>query len=270
MWKRKKKTNNFLFCGRIFSIFFDASSMYLFLKKIILFILPKKILFKAETDLRKWYAYFLKGDKVKCVVCSGTFKRFINIRTTEFMCPACGSISRDRRLFSLLHEERYLEGKFLDFSPSRSLYRKFKTIKTIEYCSSDFSTEFLADYSFNITAINQPSEKFDVVLCYHVLEHVQDDQKAITEIYRVLKQGGLAFIQSPFKEGEIYENPDICTPEERKKHFGQEDHVRIYSIEGLKQRLELSGFNVSVLHFNKDGDNIYGFNKNEKILKCKK
>lgn len=35
-----------------------------------------------------------------------------------------------------------------------------------------------------------PSNHFDCVICYHVLEHIPDDQKAMEEIFRVLKPGG--------------------------------------------------------------------------------
>lgn len=140
-------------------------------------------------------------------------------------------------------------------------------MKNIEYYSTDYVGEFLADYKFDITQIDQESETFDIILCYHILEHILDDKKAISELYRVLKPNGKIYIQTPYKEGMIYEDSSIVLPEERKIHFGQEDHVRVYSIKGLKNRLEEIGFKVEVKTYNSsDYDRHYGFISPETVL----
>lgn len=84
------------------------------------------------------------------------------------------------------------------------------------------------------------------------------------ELHRVLKPNGTAIIQTPFKEGDIYEDYNITSEAERLLHFGQEDHVRIYSIDGLKNRLENSGFTIAVKQFEKD--TYLGFSDKEIIL----
>ncbi len=66
------------------------------------------------------------------------------------------------------------------------------------------------------------------------------------EPFRVLKPGGTVIIQTPFKEGDIYENEAIKSPEDRKIHFYQEDHVRIYSAGVLKSRLEKVCFQLKI------------------------
>jgi hypothetical protein len=76
-------------------------------------------------------------------------------------------------------------------------------------------------------------------------------------------------IQTPFKGGEIYEDYTITDPNERLIHFGQEDHVRIYSVEGLKKRLTQTGFEVEIKQFNKE-DSEFGLTKNEIIFILKK
>lgn len=88
------------------------------------------------------------------------------------------------------------------------------------------------------------------------------------ELFRVLKTDGTCLIQTPFKDGETYEDFSIKTKEDRLKHFGQDDHVRIYSISGLKERLEKSGFLVDVQTFPKD--DFFGLSENEHILVCSK
>ncbi|MFH4967901.1 methyltransferase domain-containing protein [Gaetbulibacter sp. M240] len=140
-------------------------------------------------------------------------------------------------------------------------------MSSIVYYSSDFADEFIADYTFDITNINQDDNTFDTIIAYHILEHISDDKKAMTELFRVLKPNGRVFIQTPFKPGEIYEDSAIKTSLERLKHFGQEDHVRIYSISGLKKRLEAVGFKVDVTIFKYDeSDDYKGFLSPETIL----
>ena len=86
------------------------------------------------------------------------------------------------------------------------------------------------------------------------------------ELFRVLKKGGHCFIQTPFKPGEIYENPEVRTPEDKKLHFGQEDHVRIYSVEGLEKRLQQAGFKTTIKSFTPDPDDFNGFKQEELII----
>ncbi|HJZ40324.1 MAG TPA: methyltransferase domain-containing protein, partial [Bacteroidales bacterium] len=109
-------------------------------------------------------------------------------------------------------------------------------------------------------------ESYDLVICYHILEHVADDDRAIRELFRILKMNGICLIQTPFRDGDIYENLSIHTPEQRKVHFGQEDHLRVYSATGLKDRLESAGFRVEKREYNEAPENINGFKNKETII----
>ncbi|WP_394665974.1 class I SAM-dependent methyltransferase [uncultured Chryseobacterium sp.] len=243
--------------------------MYNFLKSIIKSFIPQNILVKNEENFRKILKPFYKGENHQCNVCETKLKNFAKLNNGDMICPVCGSISRTRRLYKLLNEEFIVPDiAILDFSPFRILYRKWKIRTDIQYFATDFGTDFIADYRYDITDIACKDETFDLIICYHILEHIIDDKKAMSELYRVLKKNGTVLIQTPFKEGEIYEDYSIVTEKKRLKHFGQEDHVRIYSVEGLKERLQDSGFFVDVKIFEKD--NYYGFSQGEKILICKK
>ncbi len=244
--------------------------MYLFLKKIARAILPPQLLFRTEPFLRGTYSLFFRGKKYHCPVCNGSFRRFIRPENGELKCARCGSLPRDRRLYDLLQKENLLHGKLLDFSPSRALYRVLKKVRGIEYISSDFSREFISDHQFDITSISLQDNIIDLVICFHILEHVRDDKKAMTELFRILKPGGTMLLQTPFRDGEILEDPSITTAEERLKHFGQADHVRIYSADGLSGRLEQAGFRVKILHYTEPLNNPAGFSEKEIILVCKK
>jgi SAM-dependent methyltransferase len=135
---------------------------------------------------------------------------------------------------------------------------------------SDFANEFISDHQFDITVINLPDEYADLIFCYHILEHVIDDRKAMAELYRVLKPGGTVLLQTPFRDGEIFEDTSITTAEERKKYFGQEDHVRIYSAAGLSERLKEAGFDVTVLTFDEKSTDSSGFSEKEIVIRAEK
>jgi len=101
----------------------------------------------------------------------------------------------------------------------------------------------------DITGIDYPDESFDVIYCSHVLEHVQDDRKAMREFYRVLKGNGWAILLAPIIIEETFENPSIVEPSERSRHFGRKDHVRAYGRD-YTDRLRDAGFIVEVTTVN--------------------
>jgi len=240
--------------------------MYQTFKNILIGLVPKKILFSHEENFRKIYALFYGGTKYACNVCGKKLSRFITTQNNDLLCPNCGSLQRNRRLWQLLETEFLKPGQaVLDFSPSRCLYRKMKKIPAITYHSTDLSGDFIADYRFDITRLDIADNTYDLVICYHILEHIPDDIAAMRELFRVMKPGAKALVQTPFKEGAIYEDARIVSEKERLEHFGQEDHVRIYSVSGLQSRLKQCGFLVEMRQNPSDGNN-FGLNPDEKVL----
>jgi len=245
--------------------------MYFKLKQFIKILIPRKLLFKFELVFRFFIYMFYKGHKYECNICNKRLNNFIQLANKDKLCPYCGSISRNRRLWEILKSGFLNQNlKILDFSPSRSLYRKLSKKYPTTYTSSDISGDFISEKHFDITKIDSEDSAFDLIICYHILEHIENDKDAMNELFRVLKIGGKCLIQTPFKDGEIYENPEIILPEERLLHFGQQDHVRIYSVESLKERLIKSGFSVEILKYEEQINNYNGFNENEKVLICSK
>ncbi|MEM1120328.1 MAG: methyltransferase domain-containing protein [Bacteroidota bacterium] len=173
-------------------------------------------------------------------------------------------------MYHLLKKRQLLQGKILHFSPPLSLYQKLRQITTIQYVSSDYENEFVADQQYDLTDINLPDASVNLFIAYHVLEHIEQDSTAMRELFRITKNGGQGLIQTPFKSGEIYEDFSIRTPADRLRHFGQHDHVRIYSVQGLVNRLTAVGFTVEILQFQEKVDNIYGFKTEEIVLEVHK
>ena len=237
--------------------------MYEKIKKLI----PNKLAKKNEKLLRSIMSIAYIGNKYSCNICDFKMSHFIQLENKDELCPKCGSLGRTRRLWSLL-EDKVKGKKILHFSPSKSIKAKLASLKDIEYITSDYAGEFNAQKKLNIKAIDEPNDEFDIIICYHILEHIDEDIQAMKELKRILKPGGISFIQTPFKEGEIYEDESVKTEEDRLFHFGQKDHLRIYSIDGLDDRLKGVGFETELLRFNEVNNK--GYKKNETIIIAKK
>ena len=244
---------------------------YSLFKNFVKKILPESALIRNEFLIRKILSVFYTGKKVSCNVCEKSFSRFIRLENLDNLCPRCGSLARHRRLWQFIDKEASFKPghRILDFSPSRMLMKNFRKMYP-NYVTTDFQKNKLIDKNYDITALPEPDNAFDRVICYHVLEHIEDDLQAMSELFRVLKPKGSAIIQTPFTEGTTYENPAITSEVERLQHFGKEDHVRIYSVKGLQERLESAGFDVKVFDYHEKPNNSYGFNETEYILLAQK
>uniref|UniRef100_UPI003593265B methyltransferase domain-containing protein n=1 Tax=Aquiflexum sp. TaxID=1872584 RepID=UPI003593265B len=115
---------------------------------------------------------------------------------------------------------------------------------------------------------------FDVVFCNHVLEHVDDDLLACSEINRVLKKDGWGIIQSPVYDLEkTIEDKTISDPAERERLFGQRDHVRKYG-KDYAIRLNQSGLmvheNLFVKTLSQELIEKHALPENEIIFYCEK
>ena len=229
-------------------------------------ILPHNFLKRNEHLLRKLIYTFYRGTDKQCPICEKKLRKFILLKNGEKLCPFCGSLPRHRRLWTLISGFLKNGISVLDFSPPLCFSKKLKSFKEIQYAATDFDKEFTADVHLDITNINLSSNSIDLLLCYHILEHIPEDRKAINELYRILKSQGKCFIQTPFKEGDIYEDASKRSKAERRKHFGQDDHVRIYSLASLKQRLEDAGFEIEILQFSEKAENYFGFSSSETVL----
>lgn len=112
------------------------------------------------------------------------------------------------------------------------------------YVKADFTPAY-DEIQIDLQNISFPDEVFDLVICHNVIEHIPDDRLALTEIFRVLRPGGIALLSAPMIDAweTTYENPEI-TAAERDLHFNQCDHYRIYGRD-LYARIHTPGFNVT-------------------------
>lgn len=221
----------------------------------------KKVAKKINDLYHTYIPPLLQGSKngVECPCCAWKGKKFlpngVDVRMNA-RCPKCDSLERHRLYYLYLKKniptDRQL--KVLHFAPERILTKLFKSYRNISYLSADIDPQ-KAMCREDITDISFPENSFDIIFCSHVLEHIEDDQKAMRELARVLKPDGFAVLLVPIKDifngrriETTYEDFTIKDPHEREKAFGQKDHVRVYGRD-FKDRLETAGFSVSIDKF---------------------
>ena len=169
-----------------------------------------------------------------------------------YSCPHCGASDRSR-LYAMYLSEKFLEMEktgqqylFLDIAPTWALPKFIKSHGFIRYRSADLYMENVDD-KVDIMDMNIYQDgQFDVILCSHVLEHVNDDRKALSELYRVLKPSGFAIVMVPINLllEKDFEDKNIVSEADRWRYFGQNDHVRSYSKNGFITKLKETGFIV--------------------------
>lgn len=191
-----------------------------------------------------------------------TFDDLETMNATQYVCPSCGSTDRCRLyalyIGSMLKKNSSPETfALLDIAPSSALQKYLLTIPNIKYQSADKYMEGV-DFAIDLSEMNVlPSNSYDMFICSHVLEHVDDDKKALSELFRILKPGGLGILMVPIilKLEKIDEDPTVIDAETRWRRFGQYDHVRLYSKAGFIQRIQDAGFTLKqygVEHFGQD------------------
>lgn len=186
-------------------------------------------------SLRRPGFWFEKGDRSTCPICGfcGGFLPYGTQRRLHAECPDCGALERHRMLW--LYMQRHMPDLFhqaksvLHIAPEPAVEKQLRKRQNLRYVTGDISGKNV-DMRIDICDMPFPTESFDVVICNHVLEHVQEDMKAMGEVHRVLKADGCAILIVPidFDRDYTFEDRTVTAPADRALYFGQGDHVRIY------------------------------------------
>ena len=207
------------------------------------------------------------GRGCTCTNCGKTYRRFLaqgakgplfekhrisgmghkkNVR-----CPNCKANHRVRLLQLFLEHRTDIDERpvrLLHISPHRHIARVLIQKDNIDYVSGALFPDrlpHLPTVRVDVTDIDFGDEEFDMVICNHVLEHVEEDEQAMREIFRVLRPGGFSVLQVPLALDleRTLEDPRVVDPADRKRAYGQKDHVRLYGLDYF-DRLEAAGFRV--------------------------
>ena len=226
--------------------------------KLILNTIPRPILIKVSYWVSPLISFYLKGSNFTDPIDGKSFKKLLPYGYGEqrlnALSPSSLSLERHRLLWLYLKNETDFftaPKKMLHIAPEQCFLKRFKNQKNLNYTTADLYSP-IADIKADICDLPFKDDSFDVVFCNHVLEHIEDDKKAMSELYRVLKKGGLGIFQIPqdLSNDTTYEDFTITLPDERTKHFGQYDHVRIYGRDYFN-RLRSVGFNVNEINYSK-------------------
>ncbi|MCB0221330.1 MAG: methyltransferase domain-containing protein [Chrysiogenetes bacterium] len=237
-----------------------------------------------ERPLRRAYwrlrTLSMWGRQRSCTCCGLGFRAFLpggDSLRPDARCPACGALERHRLLARYLETQTdLLRGEFrvLHLAPEPAISLVLERNRSLDVVRADLQSAW-ADHHVDVTDLPFESNSFDVVLCLHLLEHIEDEAAALRELLRVMKPGGWGVIHSPVEWAReyTYEDSTITSADERLKAFGQSDHVRIYGAD-YPERLRAAGFEVSVCPYAEQlGEAAvekFGLEPGERLVLCRR
>lgn len=220
--------------------------------KYLLNKLPRPLLIRLSYVFKFFAPLLYKGNKVTCPVCEKSFRKFLSYGSDiahreNVLCPYDLTLERHRLMWLYLKNESDFfttNKKVLHIAPEQCFHKRFKAMKNLDYLTGDLVSP-IADIHFDLHQIPLEENRFDVIFCNHVLEHVDDAMQCMKELYRVMAPNGWGIFQVPqdFNRAETYEDKSITSPEDREKHFWQKDHVRLFG-KDYPDWLRRAGFEV--------------------------
>ena len=253
-----------------------------YLISLILRKVPRRHLQRVNGPLLKIAGLFLRGDTVTCPIIGRSYRKFLPYGRVHpranALCPDSLSLERHRLLWLYLKSRTNFFRQplhFLHIAPEQCFMKPFAHQHGNGYITADLESP-LAKVKMDVHEIPFANNTFDVAMCNHVMEHVEDDIKAMREIYRTLKPGGWAIMQVPFFNPipeTTFEDGSITDPQEREKVYGQDDHVRLYGHD-YPDRIRKAGFKVAeddFIHTLPEADvTRYALPRDEVIFFCEK
>ena len=249
--------------------------------KLILNLVPRTWLIQLSIMFRPLVKLYYMGNRFTDPIDGSSYRKFLPYgyqkSRKNALCPGTLSLERHRLLWLYLERKTsFLDDsiKVLHVAPEQVFYKKFKSFSHWDYTTTDLFSP-LADVKADLCNLPFESNTYDLILCNHVLEHIPDDEKAIKEIYRILKPSGTAILQVPLNENRntTFEDNSIEDPKERARIFGQYDHVRIYG-KDYYDRLKSVGFEATADDFintlSEQEQEKFGLPKDERIPVVKK
>jgi len=221
--------------------------------------IPRPILIRLSYVFKYIAPIFLAGNRFEDPIDGKKYRKLLpygygDVQRENALSPSSHSLERHRLMWLYLKRETdffHKKRSLLHIAPEQCFLHLFRKMKNLDYTTADLISP-IADIKMDVQDMPFENGSFDLVFCNHVLEHVPEDKKALSEIYRVLRKGGFAIMQVPLRSDwpKTLEDPSITDREERIRLFGQYDHVRMYGND-YPERLVEAGFNVETYDISK-------------------
>lgn len=220
--------------------------------------IPRPILIQLSLLFSKIAPLLYYGNQYEDPITGKTYRKFLpygyggRAKRKNVLCPGSLSLERHRLLWLYLKNKTDFFSaphNMLHIAPEQCFYKLFKGMKNLKYTTGDYNSP-IADIHFDLHHAPFEDNTYDVIFCNHVLEHVDDADQCMRELYRIMKTGGWGIFQVPLDttRSATYEDKSITDPNEREIHFWQKDHVRLFGLD-YKDKLAAAGFKVTVDDF---------------------
>ncbi len=203
-----------------------------------------------------------------CPLCNYSGPNFIHLGNRSGIswnsaCPSCDSRSRHRGLIFLYNSilKTKTNRKILHFAPEPFFKNYLKDYSGNVYFTTDYNMLDVDYPNEDIQNLNFNDLSFDIVLANHVLEHIVDDCKAISEIARILKPNGIAIITVP---GDWRRQNTIIYP-----HLDYNGHYRDYGLD-IIDKLNNIFSRVLIRNLFCYNDNKHAIKSDERAFLCLK
>tara|TARA_B100000965_G_C19585170_1_gene755382 strand:+ start:1093 stop:1863 length:771 start_codon:yes stop_codon:yes gene_type:complete len=244
-------------------------------------IIPRHYLQHVSHFFLRIFSLFLRGNKFEDPINGKTYRKLLpygRLKPREnAIAPDSLSLERHRLMWLFLKNKTNFftdNLKFLHIAPEYCFIKIFKGMKNLDYLTADLISPW-ADIKMDVHDIPFEENTFDVVICNHVLEHVDDANKVMKEFYRVMKSGGWGIFQVPidYNNPVTIEDRSVTDARERERLYWQSDHLRLFGRD-YSNKLTAAGFMVTESNFINEIDpklvERYALDKNEIVYYCQK
>lgn len=174
----------------------------------------------------------------RCTICGAVY----GLVLADDICTSCGARARHREILDVLSRTgNPFAGRRVLACHANPIEKQAFLADAAEVVNFDIRPVGYVGLQMDIQSMDKIEDNsFDAFVAIHVLNHVSDDRKALQEIRRVLKPGGVALVTVSCKA-----NTSTSPCDNVSKHYGAEAlnkyGVGTYRIYGLQDILGLFG-----------------------------
>ena len=217
-----------------------------------------KYILTDTVNILNQYNLTFKKKYILCPICNYKNHSFVHLSNSyqiswNSSCQNCDSRSRHRGLYFLYKNylTNSLNKKILHFAPEKNLANAIKKFGENRYYTTDYNMTNVDFPNEDVQALNFESNSFDIIFINHVLEHVRNDNQALKEISRILKNNGYVIITIPGNWKRMktkvfvpptsnghYRDYGIDVLEKLQNHFNLVKKINLFKFHGEKHAIK--------------------------------